>query len=61
MKDCAVCKELKRSRGPVRINELYDTDSGYFYPDTNIIIHFCPNCGKEIKYESVQRTNRQVN
>lgn len=48
---CDVCKELTQNKDTVKIHELYENTSGYFYPQNEMIIKYCPCCGKELNAE----------
>ena len=48
---CDVCKELTQNKDTVKIHELYENTSGYFYPENEMIIKYCPCCGKELNAE----------
>ena len=45
---CDVCKELTQNNDTIKIHELYENTSGYFHPEHEMIIKYCPCCGKEL-------------
>ena len=45
---CDVCKELTQNGEEVTVHELYENTSGYFHPEHEMIIKYCPCCGKEL-------------
>ena len=54
---CDVCKELTQNKDTVKIHELYENTSGYFYPENEMIIKYCPCCGKELNAERKSATS----
>ena len=52
---CPICKDLKKIDEVINVYELYGSKSGYFFAIPEMIINYCPTCGKEIKHHD-QRT-----
>ena len=44
---CDVCKEITQNGGEVSIYKLEDI-TGYFRPENEMIIRFCPCCGEKL-------------
>ena len=56
---CEVCKELEKELAPPIVSELLGglREHGYYYPDTDMEILYCPKCGKKISYRR-QKENK---
>lgn len=46
--ECKICEELMLNNDKISIIELYENTTGYFHPENEIIIKFCPVCGRKL-------------
>lgn len=54
---CECCEELTEFDETVTIDEIYGSETGFFHPRTDMVIHYCPVCGKLLKNERRKRCN----
>ena len=48
MKKCEVCKELTEIEEKLECDMLYGHKSGYFHPMSDMVVNYCPTCGKRL-------------
>ena len=46
---CKICREIERNHCKVEIKELFESATGFFEPEHEIIIRYCPNCGRKME------------
>lgn len=48
---CPVCKELEMTFDKTTVTQLYETGTGYFSPIEDIVVRYCPSCGRKLNKE----------
>lgn len=48
---CESCKELKELGCKVEVDMIYSIEAGYLHPISEMIINYCPVCGKKIEVD----------
>ncbi len=47
--ECESCKELNEVCERLEVDLIYGNDSGYFHAMSDMVINYCPVCGRKLK------------